>query len=112
MRADQPSKGTGSGGFAMLFALAIAGCDSGDRGASGTIVAPAATPAAAPAPLRAAPGDTIGADRIERVAIQPPPANPTPAATMRPRRAFADPPLPPELQDDGGLMPLPPPPRK
>ncbi|WP_156363676.1 hypothetical protein [Sphingomonas sp. Leaf357] len=31
---------------------------------------------------------------------------------MTPRKTFTDPPLPPELRDDGGLTPLPPPPPK
>ncbi|MEG3124120.1 hypothetical protein [Sphingomonas sp. GB1N7] len=43
-----------------------------------------------------------------------PRASPTaaPPARMAPRKTFTDPPLPPELRDDGGLTPLPPPPPK
>ena len=43
-------------------------------------------------------------------AIPSPQPHPTVTAIrMTPRKDFVDPPLPPELRDDGGLIPLPPP---
>jgi len=53
-------------------------------------------------PTRITPGRTLAAS-------SPPAATPAPAATrVLPRRAFVDPPLPAELVDPPGLLPLPP----
>ncbi|QQV77616.1 hypothetical protein H5J25_02075 [Sphingomonas aliaeris] len=95
--------------MAAVAPSVLAGCDS--RSANVSIpenvqVVIAATPTAPPRSNRAAlipPGPTTAA------AIAAPPKS---LSDMRPRKTFADPPLPPELTDDGGLRPLPPPPAR
>ena len=58
------------------------------------------------APTRPAPRlDPAPAKPTLTLPIAAPP--PQSLAEMRPRKAFVDPPLPPELRDDGGLRPLP-----
>lgn len=114
MSADRQADRVRRGIFALVFALVIAGCDARGPADNGTVIAPspttaAALPAAVPTPsaTRVAPG----IDRIERVVPTPAPL-PPPSEPMRPRKDFTDPPLPAELQDDGGLKPLPPAPRR
>ncbi|HET6524468.1 hypothetical protein [Sphingopyxis sp.] len=89
----------------LLWAL-LAGCDDG----------PDADPASHPAVVIHA------VSQAERKASQPahvpaPPApltpeNRPPLTEMAPQKPFTDPPLPPELLDDGDLIPLPSPPRR
>jgi hypothetical protein len=106
-------------GYLRVFwaAAALSACDS-PAVENGTLVAPTPTAtalprAAAPAPVPtpfATPTEVIA--RIPPAALRSPPAEVVPAAPMRPRRDFVDPPLPSELNDDGGLEPLPPPRRR
>jgi hypothetical protein len=89
--------------MAGLSVLALAACDpAADR--HGNVVV-ANDQAAAPA----ADLQINTADRIEplNAAASPTPAA-APAARMQLHKAFTDPPLPAELNDDGGLKPLPP----
>jgi len=87
-----------------LAALLPAACDSAPSAAPDPKLrivsarpaspAPRVTPAPSPAP------------------VATPATAPTPRslADMHPRKTFTDPPLPAELRDDGGRLPLPPPP--
>lgn len=95
--------------------LALSGC-GGDDPAQQTNVAPTSTAIAAPASVTTAaptPAQTpvvdISRDKVER-GVTPPPATMTRptdfVVNVTPKR-FTDPPLPPELNDDGGLKPLP-----
>ena len=102
--------GTRRASLSAWIALAITGCRSEDP----ATLQPAATPSPAmPVAVSVQPTATdappAGTDRVERVAIPPAPT-PSPSATIHPRKDFVDPPLPAELNDDGGLKPLPPPP--
>ncbi len=91
---------------ALLLPFLLTGCDNG----------PATDPASRPAVV------SVAAPQADRSASQPsrilePPAPPTPEnrpplTEMAPRKPFTDPPLPPELLDDGDLIPLPSPPRR
>jgi hypothetical protein len=88
-----------------LSVVALAACHSAaDR--NGSVVV-ANEQAATPAPDL--PTNIGTADHIEplNAAVAPTPLA-TPAGKMQPRKAFTDPPLPAELNDDGGLKPLPP----
>lgn len=105
-------------GFACLAGvlaplLALSGCDSAPEN-NGTVIV-ANSGAVAEAPLANAappPPANLSADVVERM----PPPEPRPASANSPipkmpvHKDFKDPPLPPELQDDHGLKPLPPPP--
>lgn len=87
-----------------LSPLALAGCHRGAADQDGSVVVandqvPAANPQV-----------NIGAaDSIEplNATVAPTPVA-TPTGKMQPHKAFSDPPLPAELNDDGGLKPLPP----
>lgn len=90
--------------MAGLAVLALAACH-GVPDQNGTVVV--ANAQAAPA------GDPqikiSTADRVEplNAAVAPTPVA-TPTGPMQPHRNFTDPPLPAELDSDGGLKPLPP----
>lgn len=95
----------------MAMLLALAGC-GGDDPVDQTSAAPAPTatpiPVVTPAPT-ASPSDIvdISRDRVERSVVPPPsPTKGDFVVNVTPKR-FVDPPLPPELNDDGGLKPLP-----
>lgn len=96
----------------LLAMLALAACDRGDP-QPGAVITPSPT-AATPSPSPAAAAAPLTADHIERLPATAPTATPAqgPAAKMTVRKDFTDPPLPAELQDDGGLKPLPPPPNQ
>lgn len=89
---------------ALLLPAFLAGCDNG----------PSTDPASRPAVV------IVAAPQADRAPSRPsrilePPASPTfenrpPLTEMAPRKPFTDPPLPPELLDDGDLTPLPSPP--
>jgi len=110
MKAGRPRLAARRSAMPWLLMLALAGCDRSEpkggavRGAGpggAARPAPAATPIAG---LR--PADHIG--RLPNAA--PPAPAQAPPAKMQVRKDFPDPPLPAELEDDGGLKPLPPPP--
>ena len=82
-------------GVALLL---LASCDS-RRSASTT---PVAVVMAVPRATT-----TIGLTRATPTATPSPITMLPTLADMRPRKTFVDPPLPPELLDDGGLRPLP-----
>jgi len=91
---------------ALLLSALLTGCNDG----------PAADAASRPAVVIAA---TQQADRSppQPPSILEPPTPPTPESRpplteMAPRKPFTDPPLPPELLDDGDLLPLPSPPHR
>jgi hypothetical protein len=91
-----------------LLTLTAACKDAADETAarqSGTIVqTDAASPTTRPtAPIAVAP---ISTDRVERATVPPKP-DLSPPVQPEISRTFVDPPLPPELLDDGGLIPLP-----
>lgn len=99
-----------------LVLLIIAGCDDAPEskivvvpGApAARIVAEPVAPARAPdSGANAAPATDFSQDRIEQGVTPPPAARPKPFLVDNVTRDFADPPLPPELNDDGGLKPLP-----
>jgi hypothetical protein len=89
---------------ALLLPAFLAGCDNG----------PSTDPASRPAVV------IVAAPQADRALSRPsrildPPASPTfenrpPLTEMAPQKPFTDPPLPPELLDDGDLTPLPFPP--
>jgi hypothetical protein len=93
--------------------LALAACDPSDPKA-GAVIVPTPGVAATPSPTPAASAAPLSADHIERLPSAAPTSAPaaTPPAKMQVRKDFTDPPLPAELQDDGGLKPLPPPPNR
>ena len=95
--------------WAMFATLALAGCDNAPPGgtAVANIVAPAAAvPTAAPRPVPTA-TPTPGPDQIVRGITPPPTPSASDFTTEGVTRNFVDPPLPPELMDDGELKPLP-----
>lgn len=91
-------------GVVFLILAALSACSAEPERSDNVIVV------AAPSPIAAQPVASTPA-----VAPPLPGATPTdrpPLSQMKPHKAFIDPPLPPELRDDGGLKPLPPNPRK
>lgn len=91
----------------LIFAL-VAACDEPEPG-NAAIAAPVAEAPPAPVPTQSS-LPKPGADRVERgIATPPPPPADPPGdfSTEGVTRNFTDPPLPPELLDDGGLKPLP-----
>ncbi len=94
-------------GAVFLTLAALPACSAEPERSDNVIVVAAPSPIAsqsattvtsAPAVAPSLPGATV-TDR-------------PPLSQMKPHKAFIDPPLPPELRDDGGLKPLPPNPRK
>ena len=88
----------------VLALAALSACSREPERADNITVISVPTPAASqPAPATPA----------AATPLPPPVATPTyrpPLSQMKPRKTFTDPPLPPELRDDGGLKPLSPPP--
>ena len=105
MEALSPYRGRIVYGVGAL--LALAGCDSRHAEEAALDVA---VVTARPSARMSSPAT------IARSTPRPTPtATPSPAprtVVMQPRRSFVDPPLPPELLDDGGLDPLPPSPTR
>jgi hypothetical protein len=97
----------------LLAMLALGGCDRSDP-KPGAVIVPTPSAAATPAPSPSTPITTRITDHIERLPSAAPTAEPdrSPPAKMAVRKDFTDPPLPAELEDDGGLKPLPPPPSR
>ena len=91
-------------GAALLLATGLAACAPGnaDKAAADNLAIVAA-------PLRPAALPSKAAAPAPAAAPMPIPT-PTSLSQMRPHKSFIDPPLPPELRDDHGLIPLPPPP--
>lgn len=100
MRASLPTRR-----MLACAGLLLAGCDlrAGESDAPQTVQVVHASPSS-PTPV------TLPAAAPQPTA----PAHPSPRAVsrsladMQPRKTFTDPPLPAELRDDGGLLPLPP----
>ncbi|MDF7776120.1 hypothetical protein P1X14_12745 [Sphingomonas sp. AOB5] len=95
--------------MAVLAMPALSGCDHGDSQGNAVIVVPADNAVVQAAP--SAPAANLSTDHIERLpdsASAPEPASAAPPAQMQTRKDFTDPPLPAELNQDGGLKPLPP----
>ncbi|MBQ1500517.1 MAG: hypothetical protein IIZ38_19600 [Sphingomonas sp.] len=113
MKAGRPRRLARRSAMPVLAMLALAGCDR-SAPQSGTVIVPAQGVAAAPSPAPKASAAPPATDHIERLPGAAPTAAPpqTPPAKMQVRKDFTDPPLPAELNDDGGLKPLPPPPSR
>jgi hypothetical protein len=93
--------------IAAVAPSVLAGCDSRSADVSIPENVQVVTAPAPPAPPRSNRAAPIPSGPPTAAAIATPPKS---LSDMRPRKTFADPPLPPELTDDGGLRPLPPPP--
>ena len=91
-----------------MVVLATAGCGSSSgAGPSADVSTPAPSTLSQGTQDPASHTHAGPPDRIERLTAPPVMANPGPARPMQTRKDFVDPPLPSELQDDGGLIPLP-----
>ena len=110
MKAGRPRLAARRSAMPWLLMLALAGCDRSEP-KEGAVIVPAPSVAATPSPAATPIAGLRTADHIERLPNAAPnaPAQ-APPAKMQVRKDFTDPPLPAELEDDGGLKPLPPPP--
>ena len=89
---------------ALALPILLTGCDNGPR---------ADTAAPAAVTVQATPQAEGAAPKQPPAPSAPPtPENRPPLTEMAPQKPFTDPPLPPELLDDGDLIPLPPPPQR
>ena len=90
-------------GAGFVLAVPLVACSSVSDDEADTdnlaIVAAPLKPAAQPKAVSPTP-----------IASATPTPKPSAMSDMRPHKSFTDPPLPRELREDGGLIPLPPPP--
>ena len=107
MERERPMRRSWRNAAVVLTPIALSACSAEPERSDNITVISANVAAAAQAP--AATRSPMSS------ALPTPAATPTyrpPLTAMKPHKDFADPPLPPELRDDGGLRPLPPDPRK